>query len=160
MLRRSFTLIELVVVIVITGMLAAGIGMFSQTMVVDSANLISVRGELTDEALHALNFLSREVRMIREVSDITTASASSLRFTSYDGLDVTYSLDAGGTRFMRNDDELCGDVSALAFSYEDADGNTTWDGDEVWLIRVRLQLIKGQEQKDTGLVVHPRSFKR
>ncbi|MFZ3289140.1 MAG: type II secretion system protein [Telluria sp.] len=96
--QRGFTLVEMIVVMVITGILAGMVAVFLKTPVqayVDSAN----RAQLTDAADLALRRMAREIRLALPNSVRVDASARALEFLPA----IT------GGRYWAADDPVAGD---------------------------------------------------
>jgi len=62
--RKGMTLIELVVAIVLTGILA-GLGAVIIRQVIDSWNIVSSRAEASSQMNIALSRMSRQIRSVR-----------------------------------------------------------------------------------------------
>ena len=155
---KSFTLIEVVIVIVIVGVLATGMGLFSQKVVIDSVRLVDFRSELNNEFNRALIRMSREIKMIKDADSINIAGTELFEFVDVSDNTVTYSVS--GTELMRNGEVLCSYVDSLQFIYIDREGNSTTSVENVWLVKMYMKLKKGDEEKSLGMVVHPRNFIR
>ncbi len=164
MRKTGFTLIELIMVIVIMGIFATSAGIFSQRIVLDSVQMVDYRGELTDSAQSTLILVSREIRMIRAHEDIHTIGDQSFVFDNADGTRVTYAKS--GTDLVRSasgqTNTLCANLANdQVFVYKTCQGEDASLGEEedVCIIEVHLDLVKGNEEKKLSAVVYPRSFR-
>src|SRR5690606_31515089 len=98
--QRGFTLVEMIVVIVITGIIAAAVAVFIRAPAQGYVDLVA-RAELADEADTAVRRISREVRR---------ALPNSVRVPN-DGSYVEFLLTSTGGRYMTDtDDPSLGDV--------------------------------------------------
>lgn len=162
--RRSFTLIEVILAIVVVGVIASGFAIFSQKVAVDSAQMVSIRGDLNNEARRALTMMSREIRMVKDAYGVENAESQRLEFNDVNSTSIEYSLS--GTDLMRNSDVLCSYVVSFQFTYINRQGNTIASPKvfpqktDIWLVKMNLGLKKGDEQKSVGMVVRPRNFVR
>src|SRR5690606_15655966 len=93
--QRGFTLVEMIVVIVITGIVAAAVAVFIRAPVQGYVDLVA-RAELVDEADTAVRRISREVRR---------ALPNSVRLTSVGGNNyLEFLLTSTGGRYMAGSD--------------------------------------------------------
>lgn len=106
--QRGFTLVEMIVVIVITGIVAAAVAVFIRAPVQGYVDLVA-RAELADEADTAVRRISREVRR---------ALPNSVRLTSSGGKNyLEFLLTSTGGRYLTDSDdklslnEAVGDVN-------------------------------------------------
>ncbi|MCX5715690.1 MAG: prepilin-type N-terminal cleavage/methylation domain-containing protein [Candidatus Omnitrophica bacterium] len=120
MAKKSYTLIELVVVMVVIGVvLAIGAPLLIQTAGAWSyASRFQSNAVLS--AIVAQNRMSREIRRLKNDNSITTADASQLAFTDLNNNAITFNLS--GNTLMRNSDGLLDSVTSLAFTFYDDGG--------------------------------------
>jgi prepilin-type N-terminal cleavage/methylation domain-containing protein len=125
---NGFTLIELIIVVTIIGVIAGVVG-FILLGAVDAWTFKFNRADILADGRLAMNRMVREIREIKILTSVTTATSSEFRFTIDDSgsdVDITYELD--GTDLDRTEDGttnvLAQDVSALSFTYYDSDGDT------------------------------------
>lgn len=105
---RGFTLIELVIVIVITGVIAGIIALFIRAPVEGYADS-AARAELTDAADTALRRIARDVRLALPNSIRTTANANGDVY-------LELLLTKTGGRYLSDDDGAAGAKPVLDFA--------------------------------------------
>ena len=156
---RGFTLIEMIMVIVITGLIASLGGMLLHHGV--RAYVLS--GELTEsdwQGRLALERLLRDLRRLRSASpaDLTMTPSDRISFVDESGQSISYTL-SGGT-LMRNGKPLADGISTLAFSYLRDDGkNTAASASEVFYISASFTLNQGGSNRSLRGTVFPRSLR-
>ncbi|MGE4357831.1 MAG: type II secretion system protein J [Candidatus Omnitrophota bacterium] len=115
--KTGFTLIELIIVIVLTGILAlflAGVirkGVEAWYFVVDKAELIT-------QTPYVLNRLARE---IRTAQNITSALSNSISFVDSQGNTITYTVSSG--ILYRNGNEFLDGVVDFSLQYSPSSSN-------------------------------------
>jgi len=122
--RKGFTLVELVIVISVTGIIAVIAGSILLG-VIDAWTFKFNRSDMLRDARLAINRMVREIRTVRDSTSIITASSGQFRFIDYSGsADITYSLL--GTNLNRTENTvanlLAENVSSLTFRYYNASG--------------------------------------
>jgi MSHA biogenesis protein MshO len=129
---RGWSLIELVLVIVVLGILAAFVGplLLSSLRAYDlTSNTVSIYSKMR----YAMERMAREIREVRRSPadaanfDISSMTASTLTFFKGDGTQVTVS--SGGGNLTLNyvgtaSGTLTDQVSAFTFAYYQQDGTT------------------------------------
>lgn len=174
--QRGFTLIELVMVIVLLGIVAATVGMImlQGTRAFES---LDVKADLNEKGALAIERVSRGLRRIRCTTagsscvpagtDLTSMGAAEIRFvtTDYEGAGFRYDA-ATGTLKLRDgsgagdpENDLATDVSAFTLEYLKDDGTTAALSSDVWIINATLTLTKGAETVEYRASVHPRAFR-
>jgi len=115
---EGFSLIEIVVVCVLIGIIAAVI-IPPLHQGVQSFAVTEARGDLTSQARQAATRMIRELRNIQKKADntpnITAANAASITFV--DVLDNTITFSLSGSTLQRNSNALVDQVSSLQFRY-------------------------------------------
>ena len=120
--QKGFTLLELTIVIVITGFIGVGavemlrLGVEGQILA-QKTQTLAWDGEI------AVARMTDDLHTIKSPSSITTATASALTFTNYNGATIAYRLSGG--QMLRNSNPLANHVTSLAFTYFDSTGATT-----------------------------------
>ncbi|MDO8603296.1 MAG: prepilin-type N-terminal cleavage/methylation domain-containing protein [Candidatus Omnitrophota bacterium] len=122
-MKRGFTLIELIIVIVVIGIIAGAMG-YILLGAVDAWTFKAKRNDLLWDARLAINRIGREIREIKNLTSVTTASSSQFRFTNVNDNSITYSLS--GASLNRTKDGaaniLAQNVSSFSFTYYDSSG--------------------------------------
>jgi type II secretory pathway pseudopilin PulG len=158
---RATTLIELVIVIVITGILA-GLGSLIVRQIIDSWNTVSFRAETVSQMRGALVRMGRQIRSIKNTTAVYTANATCLRFKTYDNVNVTYNIS--GSNVLESNNVLATGAARLQFTYYNATGNTLANPivapleTDIRRINVDLELRSAGQNKTTGVMVYPRNL--
>lgn len=152
---QAFTLIEIAVVIIVLGIVS---GIMGELMyqAFRGANIQYDEASVSSQARIVLDRMSRELRMIRVNSDLSTMTASSVTFKNVSGDEISYSLS--GTTLLRNLKPIADSVSGLTFEYLDATGAVTTTNTDVRYIRVTLQMSKNEELETLATTVFLRNF--
>jgi hypothetical protein len=127
-------------VIVITGILFGIIGLIMKNSI-DAYFFVNSREVTLSDGRLAINRMVREIRQIRDPSDITTMTATELQFTDID--DNVINFRQNGTDLERNGNILAEDLQAsggLIFTYLNAAGSTTTSAADVRTIEVQLTI--------------------
>lgn len=155
----GFSLVELIMVIVLTGILAA----VASQMLGKSLKSFVFDKDVTKgdwQARVALERLTRDLRMISAPTNIVMVPATAIIFSDTEGNNVNYSVTGG--KLMRNAQVLADDINNLQFIYLRSDGNTiAATAAEVYFITASVAVKRGTLTTDiTGLraTVHPRNF--
>jgi len=142
---KGFTLVEMVIVIVITGIVAA-IGAlivnrgFGSYFTQKDITGVDQQGRL------ALERMTRELRIVRARADLPAVlSSSSITFTDTDGNNITYCLGTapacgGGTSLLRNSQVLADNVTAFNLSYLTSTNVSTTNPNQVSLISIAISV--------------------
>jgi len=144
--EKGFTLVEMAIVLVVTGILISASAPFFR-MNVDSYIQVRNGKDVLQSARIAFNRMMAEMHRIENSLNITRGSSSSIRF--WLGLQyVKYELD--DNYLLRDGERFIDQVQGFTISYYRDDGtlkNTPfwWDSD-VW--RIQIELIVGDESNN------------
>jgi prepilin-type N-terminal cleavage/methylation domain-containing protein len=156
--QQGFSLLEMVMVIVLLSIVAAiGSSMLSSgfTAYFTGRDIINADWQ----GRFALDRMTRELRMVRSatVADLDILTANAITFTDTAGNVVSYSR--AGNTLMRNAQPLADGVSALSFSYIEADGKTaTTDATVVAYVTVDLAVNQAGSSFTLRNTIDPRNF--
>ena len=123
--KGGFTLIEVVITIVISGIIAG-----AAALILAQATRAyfdeQTRGDVHYQARLAVERIAREARLIRSCDDISGPAnpSASLAFTDINGSAVTFAV-AGGNLSRGADMLAAGVISAQPFRFLDTAGNPT-----------------------------------
>lgn len=116
---RGFTLIELIIVIVISSiLLGAGIEFFRLGF-----NSYLQGQQIADadwQGRIAINTITNDLHALRSTNNITTATANTLVLTDLNGTSISYQVNNG--QLMRNAQILADFVQSITFQYYNEDG--------------------------------------
>jgi len=177
-MRKSVSLIELVVVISIVGILAAGFSAY-YTGSVDLWDRLSFRNEVVGGIRSGIARMGRDIRQIKrwEPTDqaIETATGDTLQFLKFDEANTTrmrYRYVTGDVYLQIDEDSdgsfeagepssvLIEGLSNFTFSYFDSGGNSTAAAAEVYRVRVDLDVQRAGQSFDLQYDIFPRNFKQ
>jgi len=118
--KRGMTLVEIVMTLVIVSIMALIMGPLLR-LTVDLIDLKIERSHLKEEGTYALARMTREIRRVRDMESVITASATEFRFYDVEGDDIQYTI-AGGAITRREGAagttyDLVDKVTALNFTY-------------------------------------------
>jgi prepilin-type N-terminal cleavage/methylation domain-containing protein len=161
MRNNGVTLIELIIVITVVGILAAGSASYISG-IVDSWTFLSFRSDVVSQSRLALSRMTREMRDIKNSTAVLFATGTYLRFIDSSNATINYTVTSNN--LMRNSDVLAAGVSRLAFTYYDktktvipapivAPSNT-----DIYMIGISLNVTSGSESKSVGTRVFPRNL--
>jgi prepilin-type N-terminal cleavage/methylation domain-containing protein len=162
MLRRNgFTLIEIVVVIVLTGIIAGIVA----TLIMQAARAYSdeqLRSGAQYQTRLAVERISREARQVRRCAEITAPAnpSATLQFTDITGAAVSFAV-AGGNLTRGADVLASGVTSAQPFRFLDRSGNPTTScvaPNDIWYVEVDVSTALGAEIARVRTRVHPGNF--
>ena len=143
MSRKGFTLIELILVIVTVGIIAAALTPFISSAV-DSWFFTSTEREIVFSARLAMNRMVREIRQIKNTASITTFTSTAFSFQDIN--DTNINFQQTGSSLERNSYELTDklqDPGGLEFTYLDSDGADPDTQDDIRMVRIKLILLLG-----------------
>jgi prepilin-type N-terminal cleavage/methylation domain-containing protein len=164
---RGVTLIELIMVIVLSGaVMIIGAGLVSQ-----SAQSFSTADNVTEmgwQGRVALERMEQEIRAVASTASITTWTATALTFTNTVGTSIGYTL--AGSTLQRTQaptaapqpQPLADNITSLGFTYWDRSGTQVIPGvgsvTNIYYITVTLGVAKGDVSSAFRTTVYPRNF--
>ncbi len=140
MQKRGFTLVEAVMVIAISSILALGIGNFIITSL-QAWLLISQRDAALNGARAAMNRMVSEIRLANKPQNISLAAGSELRFSDLQNQSIDYRQS--GTDLLRNQDVLASGLATsegLVFTYLNSSGGSAESRVAVASVRIRIRI--------------------
>lgn len=164
-MKRGSTLVELVIVIAIVGIMVGAVG-YILLGVVDAWTFKAKRNDILWDGRMAINRMGREIREIKNLTSVTTASSSQFRFTNVNNNSIIYSLS--GTNLNRTKDGtaniLAQNVSSLSFTYYDSSGasiatpTVSPSATNIRRVRINLTLTNGGQNFYAQSDSVPRNF--
>nr|MBU1328611.1 prepilin-type N-terminal cleavage/methylation domain-containing protein [Candidatus Omnitrophota bacterium] len=164
-MKRGFTLIELIMVIVIIGIIASVVG-YILLGAVQGWTFKAKRNDILWDGRLAINRMVREIREIKDLTSVTTASSSQFRFTNINNNSITYSLS--GANLNRTKDGaaniLAQNVSSLSFTYYDSSGasiatpTVSPSSTDIRRVRINITLTNGGQNFYAQSDSVPRNF--
>ncbi len=157
--ETGFTLIELIVVMVITVILTGFVAdvLFHQ---VATFNLVTARKEGLQNSRFASMLLTKDIRQIVSADSIFHASEDSMRFKHVNGTQIDY--QHSGSNLYRNADLLLENLSGFSFSYLDDTGNALsfpiGDFSEIRVVGCGLSMLINGQSVQSNVTVTPRNF--
>lgn len=164
--KKGFTLIELIIVITILG-IAGGVVGYILMGTVDAWTFKANRNDILCDGRLAMNRMVREIREIKDRSNVSKAKSSEFRFINASDVDIKYKLDRDGllNRTENGTENLLAEyVSDLTFTYFDSGGatinnpDTSPDATDIRRIRINLTLTKNGENVYLQSDSVPRNF--
>lgn len=153
----AFSLIELIMVIAILGILSAT----ASYTIARGMNAYFTEQKLADstwQARLALERMQRDIQAIRSPAGITTAAATQLVFTDFDGNSVTYAYDSINKLITRNSQTLANNISALTFSYRDRTAAVTATTANIRYITAAISITNDDLTYTTRSTFYPRNL--
>ncbi len=147
----GFTLIELIIVIVLLGILAAG----SSNMLYAGFNSFITEKSILNanwQASSTLERMTRDLRAVRSKGDILSATATNFKFINLDGETIEYNFSSTEIKRTRSTATAAGtartlanNVTNLEFEYYNKDGEklpspVTADIEKICYIGITLSL--------------------
>ncbi len=159
---KGFTMIELIITIVVLGILgvavayalASGIGVFVNSLDGEKA-LAPMR--------MAMGRLQKDMREVRTLKDVATASGAQFRFRDLDYNDVNYQY-SGGT-LSRNSNALLTGLTSFSFAYTDSAETAipspavSPNPTDIRLIDVQMTCAAGGQSRTMKTTICPRTFR-
>lgn len=164
--RRSYTLIELIMVIVIVGTLTGVSSMYIKESI-DLWKFLSFRNEVVSRARMALARMLREIRQTKDKVSIQAANQAQFQFDDINGNNITFQLT--GSSLMRNSDVLADNVQSLKFCYYDinhspacspvCECNVSSGGlQDICLVGIQIVTASGDQTKSLSSQIFLRNF--
>jgi prepilin-type N-terminal cleavage/methylation domain-containing protein len=155
-LKKSlgFTLIELILVIAVLAIISAvGSRIVAKglTGYIASQNMI----DSDWQARIALESMTREIRNIRSVSNITIATPTRLTFVDTFGITIDYTLS--GTNLMEGAQVLADGISTLSFTYYDNNYASTLIIANINVIQINMTVTQGNTNYPLQVFIFPRN---
>ncbi|MBU1727391.1 MAG: prepilin-type N-terminal cleavage/methylation domain-containing protein [Candidatus Omnitrophica bacterium] len=141
--KKGFSLIEIVIVLVVVGVLTVMTVPFI-TSIFDAWLTNKTERDLIFSARSAMNMMTREIRQVKNLTNINTFTATEFDFYNTDDARIDYKQS--GTQLLRNSDEVTDKLKAsggLNFTYLDANNTVTGTKADIRLVRIRLILESG-----------------
>ena len=160
---RGFSLLELIMVVVVLGIVAAVAAPFLSASF-QSYFIGKDISETDSQARVALERLSRELRSVRAPTDLIITSGGDISFTDVDGNSIRYCMGTVGGcpgavgELTRNSQPLATGISALTFTFLTRTGAATAVAANVFYITVSFTATRNTISKSFTATVSPRNF--
>jgi prepilin-type N-terminal cleavage/methylation domain-containing protein len=163
----GYTMMELIIVITILGLLAAG----SMQLIFQGYQAYSTGKQASDanwQGLIALSRMGREIHLIASPNSIDSAStASTLTFTDNSNTTITYSLS--GTNLQRAEgataaQNLADGISSMTLNYYDSSGTavtpplTTTTAATIDYVQITLVILKNNASYTLQTTINARNL--
>ena len=159
--KRGFTLIEFVIVILLTGIIAGILSILIRE-VFSTYSFIRVRGIALSDNRLAMDRMTREIRQIKSADNIYTADSTEIRFYKMGDEFVEFYLS--GSELKRrdgSDDILANNVTLFDLVYYTGNvilDRPVLDPSTIWRILIKITIKKGDETVKFQSQVHPRNL--
>ncbi len=155
--QKGFTLVE----ILLASAIVVIIGAVLAPLLINSAkqySLVANRKNMLANARLAMDRMTYDMRFIKDTASITTFTASEFQFDNNIENNIDYILN--GTNLQRSGSNLASNVTALAFTYLDANGAVTAVKANIVSIRFQITVSAGSGFGSLTLrnTVYPRRF--
>ena len=171
---KGFTIIELIIVIVITGIISGIFGMLI-IQVIDVYSFVTVREDVLSEVELAMERMVREMRQIQKAAQaievIYLADISEFQFVDIHNDITGFKRDGSDLRrieFSERDvvqynDLLADGISILEFKYWDKDNNefepiTPEDRKKIKRIEISVEMERQDQEVTIDTQVYPRNL--
>ncbi|MBU1006298.1 MAG: type II secretion system GspH family protein [Candidatus Omnitrophica bacterium] len=161
-MKKGFTIIELIVVMVVVGALTAGAAPYINA-VVERWQFLQFRNEIGAQGRSSLDWMAREIREVQNENSFDIAAAEQLKFTNSSDVSIDYTLS--GSTLMRNDDALADNISSLEFIYLNVQNSAmsplplpSGQRKQIWRVRIILVLTAGGQTLTLETDVFPRNL--
>lgn len=156
MKKYGFTLIEMIIVIVITAILAS-VGVPLLVNLANSFQFSIARKNLSESAEVTLRRMDREIRRLRNIESISTATSTTYAFTDIDNYIIQYARSGSTLQRTLNvtTDILADNVTSLTFTYYDDFGNITAVLTNIRLIQIDITISKDANTINYRALVRP-----
>ena len=161
--RKAVTLIELVIVIVVVGVIAAAGSLYVRE-IIDMWSYLSFRDEVVSASRQALFRMDRDIRRVNNGTSVRVATAAVLNFSDTQGRDINYSFS--GRNLTRNAQVLVSGVSAFNFSYLNETNVLIPSPDvfpsqtDIRRVRINMTVESRGQSKTVGIMVYPRNIEQ
>jgi prepilin-type N-terminal cleavage/methylation domain-containing protein len=145
--QKGFTLIELVIVFIVVGILAAGAS-YLISAGVRGAGGAQQQDEIAWQARVALNRMEREIRTA-DPNSVSVWTDSQFTFVDADGNTVNFVFNDSTDQLLRNSDVLVDGVSAFDFYYYNKNGTNPGVANNIRYVLVVMVLGSGDATGDT-----------
>ncbi|MFA6169232.1 MAG: type II secretion system protein [Candidatus Margulisiibacteriota bacterium] len=145
-MRKGFTLIENIMVILLIGILFAGVAVYIQESI-DSWVFMSEQKELLLDARSAMARMTRELKTTNRNVNLTVHTSTEVTFRNIQNNSITFRQD--GSALKRNTEILAENLlipRGLNFRYFDDAGSETSGSNMIESIRIRLTIVSGQNK--------------
>lgn len=135
---HGFTLIELIIVIVITGIIIAG----SSSLLLNGVNsYMAGKADINAswQANVAIERMTRDLRALASTANIITATSNEFAIRDINGATIDYKVVSN--QLLRNTQVLANNVQSVAFTYYDANGTVTASASAVRYVEITLTVI-------------------
>ena len=158
---KALTLIEVVVVVVVTGIIVAGLSAYI-TQAVDTWDFLSTRNEVVNNARLGLVRIGRDIRRATTIEDMDDDFSDDeifLQFVKSGSLRIRYRYNqVSGDVFYEEDTDgdgafeggepsevLLDGVSSFNFQYFDSSGSATATVSEIYRVNFSLTLVDEEQ---------------
>lgn len=168
--KKGVTLIELIMMIVVVGILAA-VGSMYIKVTIDLWQFLNFRNEVASQARMALIRIEREIRQTRDSDSVLTADATRFRFIDMNNITINYcratancTCNSAGTYLCRDTSILMPGLTNFIFTYYDssnqviASPSVSPDKTDIKCIKITFTIQSGNQTKTLSTKVYPRNL--